>query len=228
MVLSGRVVEKGSHTELSSKAGGMYQALAAAQQLTLENGEAPENECHDVLRSTASTRSAGLVRQPSRRSRASETEKPQQTASFISAKDKQEAEEAREKEITKTFKVPMRRLLDFTRAEWWCLLPGTIGAAASGAARPVMAGIFMLEGLFSLFPQPGPTPEEQNAHMWKKVNEGAIGFGVCAGAKLVATSVQYACFAKVGEALTMHIRQAILKAIIHTPGASAEAMQVYA
>ena len=52
----------------------------------------------------------------------------------------------------------MRRLLDFTRAEWWFLLPGTVGAAASGAAMPVKAGICMIEGLFSLFWQPGLTP----------------------------------------------------------------------
>ncbi len=39
--------------------------------------------------------------------------------------------------------------------------------------------------------------------MWKKVNECAIGFGVCVGVKLVATSVQCACFARVGEAMAM-------------------------
>ena len=145
----------------------MCQVLAAALQLTLENGEAPRSEGHGVLRCTASIRSAGLAWRPTRRPGASETEKPQQSAPFIAAKGKQEAEEAREKEINKTFKVPMRRFLDFTRAEWRCQLPSTIGAAASGAAMPVMAGIFMIEGLFSLFPQPGPTPEEQSAHMWK-------------------------------------------------------------
>ena len=58
---SGRAVVKGSHTELSSKAAGLCQVVAAALQLTLENGEAPRSEGHGVLRCTASTRSAGLA-----------------------------------------------------------------------------------------------------------------------------------------------------------------------
>ncbi|CAE7517987.1 ABCB5 [Symbiodinium sp. CCMP2592] len=135
-VLSGgRVAEKGSHSELTAQEGGIYQALAAAQGAVLvhqDTGDLTVEEAED-----AEVMVPKIMAEPSK-------------AANTMAEEAEDKEANRIKDITKNYKVPMRRLLSFSRPQWWAFAPGFLGAVVSGACFPVLGAFILVEAMMAL------------------------------------------------------------------------------
>jgi len=124
----------------------------------------------------------------------------------------------------------MKRLLAFCSPEWPWFVPGFIGAVLHGAGYPLIAFI-MVEMLDSFY-----KPKET---MKKEVNKLALYFLILGLVTFFATIVQRYSFGKLGEALTMRLRVAILTHVFrqeigfhddpkHTPTLISDALQFWA
>mmetsp|Transcript_104268 Transcript_104268/g.185314 ORF Transcript_104268/g.185314 Transcript_104268/m.185314 type:complete len:1286 (-) Transcript_104268:252-4109(-) len=132
---SGQVVESGSHAELTAMEGGLYQALAAAQQVAgLESPVTDPKKQQDKQ----------LERHGSGASKAEE-----------------EAEFARMKSIQESYKVPTGRLLEFCKAEWWCFVPGFLAALISGACFPVLGAFVLVDAMEAMLQDDKETMKEE-------------------------------------------------------------------
>ncbi|CAE7217756.1 ABCB1 [Symbiodinium natans] len=210
----GSLVERGDHKSLMEKKG-MYYALVAAQE---SSHKADEDENLD----TESSGSFDHRRKQSTVSEESETARK--------AKEKQ-AEEEREKDIVKNYKVPMMRLLSYNKPEWPYFVPAVLGALADGASMPIctIALVGSMEGFFK-------TDKEA---MRADLELMAIIFVIIGVSNLVAATISHGCFSILGEAMSQRLRIAILTDMFrqevgfhddptHTPGMLSKALELWA
>ncbi|CAE7377852.1 ABCB11 [Symbiodinium natans] len=184
-VLSGgRVAEKGSHSQLTAQEGGIYQALAAAQGAVLlhqETGELAEEEEALVPK---------ILAEPSK-------------ATNKMAEELEDKEAERVKDIAKKYKVPMRRLLSFSRPHWWAFAPGLLGALVSGACFPVLGAYILVQAMMSLM-------QSDKELMKADAEIAAMWFVIFGALKCVSSGVQFACFGLIAEATTKEARVTML------------------
>jgi ATP-binding cassette subfamily B (MDR/TAP) protein 1 len=187
----GAVAEYGTHQELTSKEGGIYQALAAAQLLA--EGLDKDKDTSERQRSN----SKSVITKVSSGSK-SKTNK----------EDLNEAEEARQKAILKDYKVPTGRLLGFSKPEWWAFGPGLTFAMVSGACFPLLGAYVLVDAMVAFLK--AKTDKEA---MREGVEEAAVMFVILGVMKMLACIVQFASFGLIGEATTKRARVEMLKAI---------------
>ncbi|CAE8591670.1 unnamed protein product [Polarella glacialis] len=215
----GKVAEQGTHASLMD-ANGLYHALATAQQMSKSEHQKKEASqkaySGDVTPQSQEGKDVATVGGATVRNSALE--------------DVHEQEQERQKELLKTYKVPMRRLLTFCRPEWLYWIPALFGSAVDGCSMPVISFI-LTKAIVAFF-----LPKEQ---MMAKIQETCWIFLGIALANLIFVTGQHWAFAVLGEAMTARIRVAILKALFrqemgfhddpqNTPAMSARALEVYA
>lgn len=224
---AGKMIERGGHAELLALEG-MYSALAAGQKLAAVAEETESVELSSIqLASKSASKERGATLGIS-------------TSKTMSGAEKEtDQEKAREKEIAKTYKVPMSRLMSFCKPEWALIIPGLLFAVVSGAAMPVMASEFMIHAMWAFFhpdqyvydammgkgPHAGDTAlgvppnlaaaEQAGKDAMRTDIEWATwGFIVAGAARMVAQAAQMSLFGLVGEGMTMRVRKALLTAIL--------------
>ncbi|CAJ1383037.1 unnamed protein product, partial [Effrenium voratum] len=176
---SGEVVEQGSHSALTAKEGGVYQALAAAQGAVLKRQDSGQAETEE---------------------KAPELQTGPSTAQAVAEEDK---EDAREKEIMKTYKVPTARLLSFSRSVWCFFAPGFLAALVSGACFPILGAYILTDAIVALM-----NPDKEV--MKEKSEMAAIWFVVFGAIKCLASTIQFASFGIIAEVTTREARVAML------------------
>ena len=194
-VLSGgRVSEQGSHSELTAQEGGIYQALAAAQGAVLvhqDTGDLVVEEAGgDPVDEEAEVMTPKIMAEPSK-------------ATNMVAEEAEDEEADRIKDITKNYKVPMRRLLSFSRPYWWSFAPGFLAAVVSGACFPVLGAFVLVEALMALL-------QTDMDVMRREAELAAMWFLIFGAAKCVSSCLQFACFGLIAEVTTKEARVALL------------------
>ena len=184
----GTLVEHGNHASLMEKKG-TYYALVAAQ----ESSHKAEDEEKDAAAISNDHAAQNVVRRSSTNSGESETQR---------VKREKDAEANREKEISKNYKVPMRRLLSYNRPEWPFFIPAILGAMVDGSAMPVctIALVGSMSGFFK------PDKEEMRADLELM----ALTFVIIGVSAFIGSTVSHGCFSILGEAMTQRLRVAIL------------------
>ncbi|CAE7810872.1 ABCB1, partial [Symbiodinium necroappetens] len=163
-----------------------------------------------------------VVRRSSTNSGESETQR---------VKREKDAEANREKEISKNYKVPMRRLLSYNRPEWPFFIPAILGAMVDGSAMPVctIALVGSMSGFFK------PDKEEMRADLELM----ALTFVIIGVSAFIGSTVSHGCFSILGEAMTQRLRVAILTGMFrqevgfhddpaNTPGMLSKALELWA
>mmetsp|Transcript_30535 Transcript_30535/g.54595 ORF Transcript_30535/g.54595 Transcript_30535/m.54595 type:complete len:1272 (-) Transcript_30535:403-4218(-) len=218
----GTLVEQGTHLQLMEKKGAYY-ALAASQ----------DSAAAEV--SISAVKPSAKEEAPTER-RANEgdgTTKSGKTSADSLADAQGTAakkQSDREKEVAKTYKVPMGRLLGFNKPEWPVFVPAILAALVDGASMPVVA-ILLVESMDSFY-----KPKEE---MKEDLEWLSIYFCIVGVANFFAGTVENGCFAVLGEAMTQRIRVAILTSIFrqeigfhddpeNTPGMLNKALELYA
>jgi len=212
----GTLVESGNHVALMEKRG-TYYALVAAQESSHKADEEEEKKPdlpHD--------QTLQMIKRQSTNSEESEGKRV--------AREK-EAEANREKDIVKTYKVPMGRLLSYNMPEWPFFVPAILGALVDGAAMPVctIALVGSMEGFFK------PDKEEMRADL----EQMALIFVIIGCSVFIGSTISHGCFAILGEAMTQRLRVAILTGMFrqevgfhddptNTPGMLAKALELWA
>lgn len=187
-VLSGgRVAEKGSHSELTAQEGGIYQALAAAQGAVLVHQDTGDLNLEDVEEEVMVPK---IMAEPSK-------------AANTMAEEAEDKEANRIKDITKNYKVPMRRLLSFSRPYWWAFAPGFLAAVVSGACFPVLGAFILVEAMMALM-------QTDMDVMKRQAELAAMWFLIFGAAKCVSSCLQFASFGIIAEATTKEARVALL------------------
>jgi len=213
----GTLVEHGNHASLMEKKG-TYYALVAAQ----ESSHKAEDEEKDAAAISNDHTAQNVVRRSSTNSGESETQR---------VKREKDAEANREKEISKNYKVPMRRLLSYNRPEWPFFIPAILGAMVDGSAMPVctIALVGSMSGFFK------PDKEEMRADLELM----ALTFVIIGVSAFIGSTVSHGCFSILGEAMTQRLRVAILTGMFrqevgfhddpaNTPGMLSKALELWA
>lgn len=203
---NGQVKESGSHKDLAHQ-GGIYQALAASQGAVLRK---------------ASTTSLGQA----------EEKEEASPLSVHREHAQEEDEDARNARIAKTYKVPLSRLLGFSKKYWCFFIPGFIGALASGACFPLLGAYVLVDAIVALM---NPDKEEMRA----SAEMAALWFVIFGAMKCVATTLQFGSFGIIAEVTTREARVAMLRNIFrqeigyhddpeNTPGKLVASLKIYA
>lgn len=180
----GEVMEQGSHKELTAKEGGIYQALAAAQGAVMKR-QVSDTEVDENKVNVSSGKITTAI------------------AKSEQAQEEAEDEDAREARIAKTYKVPMLRLLGFSRRYWGFFIPGFLGALVSGACFPILGAYILVDAIVALM-----NPDKEV--MKSSAETAAMWFVVFGVAKCAATSVQFGSFGIIAEVTTREARVAML------------------
>ncbi|XP_065836632.1 ATP-dependent translocase ABCB1-like isoform X2 [Oscarella lobularis] len=131
-IVSGRIVEQGSHDELM-KRGDVYHDLVMNQSVV--GGGPDETETKKEIQSVTCQHS--VQRQVSKKSAGRQDSKAEGTS------DKKETEEEEDTENVEDTPPPsLVRIARLSSPEWFHLLMGTIGAVGAGAVMPAFAVIF--------------------------------------------------------------------------------------
>mmetsp|Transcript_134539 Transcript_134539/g.335689 ORF Transcript_134539/g.335689 Transcript_134539/m.335689 type:complete len:1325 (+) Transcript_134539:96-4070(+) len=215
----GVVVESGNHDDLMN-ARGLYYALAAAQGMSSSMSEARKNR-----------KSAAL--EEKRASECDNAGAPSSAAPVEIAGPSMELDtenEARRKQIAKTYSVPYRQLLRYNRPEWPLFAPGILGAVLHGAVMPVQAWL-----LVSVLSSIHSSVDE----MEDAVTRICIMFWGLAVLAFFVAAAHYAAFGVLAEAMVQRLRVAILTNVFrqevgfhddpeHTPALIGLALQLWA
>ena len=214
----GMLVEKGNHASLMEKKGTYYALVAAQESSHKAEDEAAETNAPDLPHDQTLQM---VVKRSSTNSGESETAR---------VKKEKEALANREKEIAKTYKVPMGRLLSYNKPEWPFFVPAILGAMVDGSAMPVctIALVGSMEGFFK-------PPEEMRADLEMM----ALIFVIIGVSVFVGSTISHGCFAILGEAMTQRLRVAILTGMFrqevgfhddptNAPGMLSKALELWA
>ena len=214
----GTLVEKGNHASLMEKKGTYYALVAAQESSHQAEDEAAETKAPDLPHDQTVQM---VVKRSSTNSGESETAR---------VKKEKEAQANREKAITKTYKVPMGRLLSYNKPEWPFFVPAILGAMVDGSAMPVctIALVGSMEGFFK-------PPEEMRADLEMM----ALIFVIIGVSVFVGSTISHGCFSILGEAMTQRLRVAILTGMFrqevgfhddpaNTPGMLSKALELWA
>uniref|UniRef100_A0A7S4QNS6 Bile salt export pump n=1 Tax=Alexandrium monilatum TaxID=311494 RepID=A0A7S4QNS6_9DINO len=139
-------------------------------------------------------------------------------------------EERREKEIQKTYKVPLSRLMSFCRPEWCLIVPGLLAALASGSTFPLGGAFALVEGMVAFI-----NPDKEV--MKRETEKAAIWFTAMGLTRFFAVLTYYTCFGMIAEGMTKRCRQAMLETMCrqeigfhdnpeHTPGRLSHLLQL--
>lgn len=220
----GTLVESGNHDTLMALKG-TYYALAASQ-------ESAANKEASMARQVSNISDKGKV--STAVAADDEEEAPLKTAvapaqSMIAHEVEQS--KLRDKEIQKTYKVPLARILQFNKQEWPFFLPAILGAMIDGSCMPCCA--LVLSNCMNSFFEPN---KDKMRH---ELEQLSIFFCGIAAAIQVGSFVEHGCFGILGEAMTQRLRVAILGALFrqeigfhddpdNTPGMQSKALELYA
>eukprot|EP00930_Biecheleria_cincta_P069207 TRINITY_DN56980_c0_g1_i1.p1 TRINITY_DN56980_c0_g1~~TRINITY_DN56980_c0_g1_i1.p1 ORF type:complete len:1319 (+),score=303.48 TRINITY_DN56980_c0_g1_i1:81-4037(+) len=193
----GQVAERGSHAELTSTEGGIYQALATAQQIAGFERQISENSREESKHMQDDEDVAGHAKFRAERQGSGTSQK----------EEDEDTEAARVALIAKNYKVPTCRLLQFSKADWWCFGPGFFGALVSGACFPVMGAFILVEAMMAML-------QEDMDEMKREVEKAAIWFVLAGVAKCFGTAIQFASFGKIAETTTKECRARMMKAML--------------
>ncbi|KAF4737610.1 (ABC) transporter, partial [Perkinsus olseni] len=182
----GRLVEQGTHDELIGISGGFYASLVSAQEA--------------AAGASQTTRKASLVEKAPSSLAQSEVD-----LDIAVAVEADEPEEVREKKritaVAKAYKVPWRRLFAFNKPECGFFIPALFGSAMFGTVMP-MEGFLLARAMRAFY-------DDDPAELMNGVEWAAIGYTLVAFGALIGATLQFSCFAVIGENLTMRIRQLI-------------------
>ncbi|KAF4751441.1 (ABC) transporter, partial [Perkinsus olseni] len=145
----GQVVESGTHHTLMQNEG-EYCALVSAQEAALTR-EASQDGVHGGavgLHPSDRRLTPELLRE---NSSAGNSEVPLNPTGmqFYLGEDEVAIEKARKKQVAKSYKVPYRRLLQFSYNERYYYIPACIGAAGKGLSMPLHA--LIVSGVIDAF-----------------------------------------------------------------------------
>ncbi|OLP94424.1 Multidrug resistance protein 1 [Symbiodinium microadriaticum] len=186
----GQLVEQGSHAGLMEKKG-TYYALVAAQE-SVHQADAEET-----------VEMSPVPRDPTLHAQRSSTHLGESEAQRV--RREKEAEANREREISRAYKVPMRRLFSYNRPEWPFFVPAILGAMVDGAANPVCT-IALVGSMKAFF---NPDKEEMRAELEMM----ALAFVIVGASAFVGSTISHGCFSILGEAMTQRLRVALLRGL---------------
>lgn len=235
----GVIAEQGCHDELMDSKG-IYFGLAAAQQKGMDNdgdGAGPDAVDQSAFDNYASGEQKPDMAQPVRPEEAGTTQPQLKIQSTVSSKgmaslalQEDKVEEERQKQLAKTYKMPMGRLLGYCKPEWKMFAPGLIGAFIHGANLPAQAYIItcVMDSMLK------PLDD-----MKDEVTDLSIAFAVLGVIVWIGTTVHVISFSILAEAMTMRLRTALLTSVFrqeigyhddpaHTPALIGTALQLWA
>lgn len=221
----GAVAEQGAHDDLMSRQG-LYHALAATQMSA--EAEEPKlggpGDANNAVEENADDDNKDFELQ-----RATSGDNNDRKDQMMQETDD---EKKREKEINKTYKVPMWRLLDYCKPQWGLFVPGVIGAGINGASMPLVGGVILSQGMNAFF-------DDDKDEMREEIERVCIYFLIGGIACLVGNFMQGFSFGVIAESITLRLRVLLLTTVLrqeigfhdnpeHTPGKLCRAFQVYA
>jgi ATP-binding cassette subfamily B (MDR/TAP) protein 1 len=218
----GELRESGTHSQLMDRQG-LYYALVASQDSAF--GEAEVGAAVTLIKDP----SGALQRQISNERSDSRSLSMKDERVAIDA-EKEAAEKQREKEILKTYKVPMARLLGFCKQERGYFIPGVLAALFAGSSQPVTA-ILLVESMSAYY-----KPKDE---MKSDVEIMCLYMVLVAVGEFFAVIIHNCCFGLLGESMTMRLRIALFSKVFeqeigfhddpeNTPGSLTAALQIYA
>ncbi|CAN1196449.1 ABC transporter B family member 4 [Linum perenne] len=183
----GKIVEKGSHSELIEDPEGAYSQLIRLQEVNKETEQ--QESRHDTPRSSPIWASPALDRRND------------------NLKDEFNDELQATKEKKNVPEVPVTRLMYLNKPELPAIIAGTISACANGAIMPVY-GVLISKAIKTFF----ETPPQVIIHtrFW------ALMFMTLGLASLVIYPLRSYFFAVAGSRLVQRIRSMCFEKVVHT------------
>ncbi|CAH9092477.1 unnamed protein product [Cuscuta epithymum] len=198
VIHQGRVVESGSHEELSGKPGGAYSSLIRLQEAVGTRDPSTHRSRSSRLTHSLSTKSLNL-RSGSLRNL---------SYSYSTSADGR-IEMVSNAESEKKTRAPhgyFCRLLKLNSPEWPYAVMGAVGSLLSGFIGPAFA--IVMSNMIEVFYYTNPVTMEQKTKEYAFVY---IGIGIYA---VVAYLIQHYFFSIMGENLTTRVRRMMLAAIL--------------
>lgn len=184
----GILVEQGTHLDLMAL-NGYYTALVASQAATAV-AESPRHSSTDLGAPGTSVlqTASGADEEDSKRK-----------SNTGPNKSEEEKEKERISEIAKTYRVPWRRLLAFTKGHSrWLYISGCVGAAGKGSSFPLHALLF--SSVVSWYYL------NDKAEMMHKISIASFYYVGLSVGVFIAVFVDFWSFAHIGGEFTMRIR----------------------
>ncbi|XP_071802901.1 ATP-dependent translocase ABCB1-like isoform X2 [Asterias amurensis] len=215
----GIIVEQGTHAELMTLEGGIYQNLVQLQSRKEEKPEKPKEELEDEdededekktnetkvqqIENTPLIDGNDLNRSDSKRGSVKGLKRMMSNISSHSVSSKKD-EKKEEEELLKYFS--FGRIMKMNSPEWCYIIMGSIAAGVNGAMQPAFAIIFSrVLGTFAL-----TDVDEINA----RTTLYCLLFAAIGVVIMVASVVQGSALGKSGEELTVRLRHNAFKAML--------------
>ncbi|CAH8387034.1 unnamed protein product [Eruca vesicaria subsp. sativa] len=210
VIHQGKIVEKGSHTELLKEPEGAYSQLIRLQEENKheENPEDEQNKQSSFRKSSLgrSLSKGGSSRGNSSRHSFNMFGFPAGIEGNDVAQDQEEDDDDTTEPKTKPKKVSIRRIAALNKPEIPVLILGTISAAANGVILPLF-GILISSVIKAFFKPPKELKEDTS--FW------AIIFMVLGFASVIAYPAQTFFFAIAGCKLVQRIRSMCFEKVVH-------------
>ncbi|CAE6054783.1 unnamed protein product [Arabidopsis arenosa] len=213
VIHQGKIVEKGSHTELLKDPEGAYSQLIRLQEEKNSDANASDEQKMSSIESfkQSSLRKSSLGRSLSKggSSRGNSSRHSFNMFGFpggIDGNDAQDQEEDTTQPKTKQKKVSIFRIAALNKPEIPVLILGSISAAANGVILPIFG--ILIASVIKAFFQP-PKKLKEDTSFW------AIIFLVLGFASIIAYPAQTFFFAIAGCKLVQRIRSMCFEKVVH-------------
>ncbi|CAL9237236.1 unnamed protein product [Arabidopsis halleri] len=213
VIHQGKIVEKGSHTELLKDPEGAYSQLIRLQEEKNSDENASDEQKMSSIESfkQSSLRKSSLGRSLSKggSSRGNSSRHSFNMFGFpagIDGNDAQDQEEDTTQPKTKQKKVSIFRIAALNKPEIPVLILGSISAAANGVILPIFG--ILIASVIKAFFQP-PKKLKEDTSFW------AIIFMVLGFASIIAYPAQTFFFAIAGCKLVQRIRSMCFEKVVH-------------
>mmetsp|Transcript_5871 Transcript_5871/g.7099 ORF Transcript_5871/g.7099 Transcript_5871/m.7099 type:complete len:1334 (+) Transcript_5871:380-4381(+) len=186
----GHVLEEGNHEELMAMEHGHYKMFVAAADKSQGN-RSPEK--------------GQYAEDPSRANPAdSPTNVVKKQGSLVKENSESDSDDSQSEE--EVYKVPMKRLFEFSRPESVYYLPGILGAAFNGAQMPIFALLFAKIIVVFYIPSAEEMLDEATKYALMFVGLGILAF--------VGNFSQFWAFGYIGEKMTRRVRSTLFRSIL--------------
>nr|XP_043636259.1 ABC transporter B family member 21-like isoform X2 [Erigeron canadensis] len=195
----GKMVEKGSHSELLQDPEGAYSQLIKLQEINCESGQHGSDDQHMELRKLSSRKSSSSHRHSMNVSSGGvPTQISAPSGSSMETEDGQASE--------KPPNVPLHRLAYLNKPEVPIIILGTIAAIVNGTISPIFG--ILLSGMIKTFFQP-PKEMKTDSRFW------ALMFIILGVVSFLASPGRSYLFAIAGSKLIRRIRLLCFQKVIN-------------